>query len=378
MSQKIITPINGYYTVGNEIYYNKFEALLASTKNKHQVHWHWHQEYDQINWQIDSPISVKEIYRLRAQQLRDKYKYLVLSFSGGADSWTVLNSFISNNIHLDEVYVRWPFSAVEKLYNPNTVDKNPSNILSEWDYAIKPQLEMLQKNYPNIQITLHDISNDILATEYNDNTLIQSHESIGAGWWVKYGSLSNHEQKRMQDPGSVGFILALDKPQIRVKDNQVYCYFLDTLVNGSVPPNHRERSIELFYWSKDMPEVTYVQAREIYNYMKSSPGIAKLVQFGGVFDNNSKYIWDMCMKGIIYTDYKIDTFQAKKTTNLVYNTVDAWLSNLMDTHSFQAWESMVKNLSISLDQQYVKYENNKMSGVAGYISKMYYLGDLPT
>ena len=374
----LLMPINGYYTVDNKIYNNKFEALLASTKNGCQVFWHWHPEYDQINWQADSALSVKEVYRLRAQQLRDKYNYLVLSFSGGADSWQVLHTFISNNIKLDEVFVRWPISATEKLYQANVTDKRSSNILSEWDYAVKPVLEMLQTHYPDIRITVKDISNDILDTEYNDNLITQSHEIVGAGWWAKFGSMPDQERKIIDNNGSVGFICGIDKPQIRVKDNQVYCYFLDTLVNSTIPPYEDGRCVELFYWTRDMPEVTYVQARAIYNRMKMSPEIGKLLQFGGNFNPNKKYQWDLFVKSIIYSDYGSDVFQAMKTSNVVYNPVDAWLLKVIDSQSLQAWESMVENIRLSLDQRYIKYdEHNIMSGVSSYISREYYLGDLP-
>jgi len=370
------TPINGYYSVNDKIYLNKFEALLAATENRGQVHWHWHPEYDQVNWQIDSPLSLKEVYRLRAQQLRDKYNYLVLSFSGGSDSWTVLHTFVSNNIRLDEVHVRWPIAAAEKSYQANTIDKTPSNLLSEWDYAIKPQLELLKKNYPGIRITVNDISKDSVETKFDDNLITQANDCLNAGWWSKYASMSEQERKILDHDGSVGFIIAIDKPQILVKNHQVHCYFIDVLTNSSLPPNTNRRSVEFFYWSRDMPEVTHVQARAIYNHMKSSPETSQLVQFG-THDATKKYMWDMYVKGIIYSDYSRDTFQEMKTTNLVYNNNDAWLMKVMDPYQFQAWESMINNLRTSLDQRYIKYENNKMSGVTNYISNLYYLGDLP-
>lgn len=127
-----------------------------------------------------------------------------------------------------------------------------------------------------------------------------------------------------------------------------------------------------------MPEVTYVQARAIYNRMKMSPEIGKLLQFGGNFNPNKKYQWDLFVKSIIYSDYGSDVFQAMKTSNVVYNPVDAWLLKVIDSQSLQAWESMVENIRLSLDQRYIKYdEHNIMSGVSSYISREYYLGDLP-
>jgi len=378
-SQFVASPTmaTGYYSVNNNIYINKFEALMASKQNGGQVIWHWHTEYDQINWQVDSPLSVKEVYKLRAQQLRDKYDYLILCFSGGADSSTVLNTFITNNILLDEVYVRWPLSATQNQYNPNTKDINPSNMLSEWDFAIKPQLEILQKNYPNIRITLVDSSQKVLDTKFSDNLILQSSSCVPIGWWAALSGMSQQEIKILDGNGSVGTIFALDKPQIAIQNNKVYCYFLDSLMAETLPPNAPSRNIEFFYWTKNMPEVTYVQARAIYNHIKLYPQYKSFCQFGGVFDSTKKYHWDRYIKTIIYPDWDINTFQVKKNENSVYNDTYLWARQMIDRNSYQAWESMINNLFSSLSDQHTKYIHGRPSGFAGFISKMYYLGDLP-
>jgi diphthamide synthase (EF-2-diphthine--ammonia ligase) len=87
--------------------------------------------------------------------LRDKYDYLILYYSGGSDSWTVLNTFLENNIKLDCVYVRWPFKA-ENSYTPNTVNQTAYNFMSEWDFVIKKDLEWLAQEHPEIRIETAD------------------------------------------------------------------------------------------------------------------------------------------------------------------------------------------------------------------------------
>jgi len=377
-SQFVASPTlaNGYYSVNSKIYFNKFEALLASTQNGGQVIWHWHKEYDQINWQVDSPLDVKEIYKLRAQQLRDKYNYLIASFSGGGDSWTVLDSFISNNILLDEIYVRWPVAATQNYYTPNTKDINPANMLSEWDFAIKPQLELLQKNYPNIRITVNDTSQESLSNKFSDNLIFQSNGCTAIGWWASHGSMSQQERKILDSHGSVGFVIACDKPQIGIRDDKVYCYFLDSLIAEVMPPNIENRNVEYFYWTKDMPEVTYVQARAIYNHIKMHPQNKTLCQFG-TWDTTTKYHWDRYIKSIIYPKYNTNTFQVKKNENSVYNDTYVWARQMIDTNSYQAWESMINNVFASLSDQHVKYLKGRPAGFSNFISKMYYLGDLP-
>src|SRR6056300_1489846 len=92
----------GYYQVGDNFFTHKVQAVLHASEVKQPVFWNYHNEiWASVNWQDKFFTSLEEIYKKRAQQLRERYDYLVLSFSGGSDSYTVLSSFLKNNIHLD-------------------------------------------------------------------------------------------------------------------------------------------------------------------------------------------------------------------------------------------------------------------------------------
>ena len=92
----------GFYQVGEYKFYSKFEAQILSEKSGLPIRWNFNDEaYDCSNWQVEPVESIGELYRQRAQQLRDQYDYLVLWFSGGADSTNILDSFVLNNIKLD-------------------------------------------------------------------------------------------------------------------------------------------------------------------------------------------------------------------------------------------------------------------------------------
>jgi hypothetical protein len=63
----------GFYTVGADKYYIKPQALIAATKLNQFPEWNFNKNvFDQFDWSIEPEISVKELYRIRAQQLRDK------------------------------------------------------------------------------------------------------------------------------------------------------------------------------------------------------------------------------------------------------------------------------------------------------------------
>jgi hypothetical protein len=148
----------GYYQVGHNNYVKKTDALVAATKSRLPVHWNFHDDvYSAADWTRRPAGTLRELYRIRAQQLRDRYDYIVIHFSGGADSWTVLNSFLSNNIPVDEVYTRWA-RAERKYTKANALDRRECNLSSEYEYATEPVLKEIQKKFPNTCIYVDDYS----------------------------------------------------------------------------------------------------------------------------------------------------------------------------------------------------------------------------
>lgn len=365
-----------YYALGNALYQNKIEALHAASRTKQQVTWHWHDEFDSMPWQLDPPWSLREMYKLRAQQLRDSYNYLILSFSGGSDSWTVLHSFITNRIHLDEVFFRWPFSATQSKYVATSQDLSPCNHLSEWDLNVKPMLDQLAISNPEIKITLHDCSESILATVHNDNLVSETGGNLSRGWWAKWNSMGELERKMIDSGKTTALILGVDKPQLFVENKKMYCYFLDIHVNNNTTLAENGRTNEFFYWSPNMPEVTYTQARAIYNHVKFRHDVSQLIDRKTPYDRICKHTWDRIARSIIYPDYDLKNFQTCKDQTSIDIKTETWL-NLYSDHKFlDRWRSLVHNILTSIDREWITYCDGQISGFHGFISKPYYLGDI--
>ena len=179
----------GYYQVGAEIYTHKISALMSSSKGNNSPEWHFHNDvYEKLNWQADSKFTLNELYQARAKQLREKYDYLVLSFSGGSDSWTALQAFIDSGTHLDEIFVRWPMSATCGKYAVNT-NTHASNILSEWTLTIQPMLAKYQNLLSNTKITVHDWSSDLLNNELSDQDWMLTQDYLNPGSFLKFQSI---------------------------------------------------------------------------------------------------------------------------------------------------------------------------------------------
>ena len=90
--------LNLYWEYAGTRYRSKFRALDAANGNYKGITFRIHEseDFDNYTWSIEPTPSLKELQKQRALQLRDSYPYLKLWFSGGADSTTVLNTFLDN------------------------------------------------------------------------------------------------------------------------------------------------------------------------------------------------------------------------------------------------------------------------------------------
>ena len=311
----------GHYTVDGEIFYSKSKAAYKASESKSTLKWHFYDDiwFDLSENSKNSPVnipSLEVLYRQRAQQLRDNYDYLILNYSGGADSHNVLMSFLSNNIKLDEIYIQRSSTVDEKIYTPNTIDLTAANLFSEWDYTIKPTLDWIAKEYPDIKINIHDIFETQTLKVYDDLGDRAGHY-LGAFELLRQSSYSDSIQKCLDKGKTVADIYGTDKPHLIIKDNILFGYFTDGAVNVAhkIYSLNTNYSPELFYWSIDSPLIFYAQARLVLEQLNKQPDKRRLFDLNvltvqSTHDDSRKF-----MIPIIYNtwDYK---FQVGKSMEL--------------------------------------------------------------
>jgi hypothetical protein len=245
---------HGYYQVGNRVFNYRVRALQEATRTKQSVQWVFNNDvFSAMDWRTPLNVSLNEIYRIRAQQLRQKYDYLVLYFSGGADSTVVLQSFVNNNIKLDEIVVGWPVSQTQGTYTPNNTDTQARNMLSEWDYSIKPKLDWIAKHHPEIRITVCDILSDPKNNHFREDlvTLVDNHSFIGVN---RNQALNQVLQERTEThPNTAGIVGTAPLECAIVNDQYLVVYFIDSAISGFFKNdyynNQYSRNVEFFFWS---------------------------------------------------------------------------------------------------------------------------------
>jgi len=374
-------PKLGYYQVGQSRHYSKMAALVEATRLNMFPEWNFNREvFDAVTWSQEPASDILSLYAQRARQLREKYDYIRLEFSGGADSTSVLYSFVNNNIHLDEVVFRYPKLGDKDAAVADPFNTKCENTLSEWHFAAKPILNWLSINRPEIKITFHDYSESMANAALDDTWIFKTKDYAQPGHAFKHDIISHSDHRQLIDSGkSVCILYGIDKPKMCIKDRKWYMYFMDFQANhsNSVIYEYTNINIEYFYWTPDLPDIVRKQAHIIMNWFNLPQN--KILQHLVKWPNNSaaqRTTYEHVIKPLIYPEYDHTTFQVSKPSNNFYAEMDFWFfKNFKETNAYKNWQAGLKLIEQHVDQKYLNKEQDRAVGFVGFLSPMYYLGD---
>jgi hypothetical protein len=323
----------GYYLVGWKKFHNKTLALLESKKTGYDLVWVFNNDvYGKIDWTIPIHDSLENLYKKRAQQLRDQYDYLVLYFSGGADSLNILHSFINNDIFLDEIVMQVPEPAMSTF---NEEDKSNKNLYSEIKYQATPVLNNVKLN-PNTKIRYQDISKPFFDLVSNDNwfdTMPLGTNISPAGIARQISQVKEPHILELCSKGKKAVqILGVDKPQVVFKDDAYYVYFSDLNAMHSPPVDFTQREIfndlyttEFFYWSRDLPEIVVKQAQIIKAYCETDINAREIIM-----SSMKKHVQHLkpLLHSLIYSKEVKIKWDPEKPTSKIVRPMDQWFWEL--------------------------------------------------
>lgn len=368
----------GAYSVHGKMFYNKLEAVkYASKHGTPDVKFHW---YDSVWETYDrnrlGKQSLDALYLERARQLRDKYNYLILSYSGGSDSHNILMTFLNNNIKLDQIYVNFPFKYINSsLHTPNTIDVRPGNIYSEWEFCVKPVLQSLQKTNPEIVVELGDWTENMTKDFLVEDTFHKVSQSWHAGAMARNLNYSKIGTKIVDSGKNVATIFGVEKPIIGVDNNHVYMAFLDPLhlCTNSVG------TFEPFYWTPDLPDLPYEMAYQVYLYYKANPDKQHFILSKERLKSSDRRML-MHVNGAIstqvcYTTWNNKKFQAEKNgpETMAHDVIHS-IPEFKD--EVEQWDYLYKGFLDDVDPKYRNIRNGIPGGLRYIRSKGFYLGDL--
>ena len=372
----------GFYTVGDQTYYSKVQALMASTKSGDFPHWNFNNEvYGKQTWDQEPETNLRELYRLRAQQLRDRYDYIRVECSGGGDSTQAVFNFLLNGIHIDEIVFRYPKVGEGAIGIDSKVNRC-ENTLSEYEFATKPLLNWVKTNFPDIKITVHDYSADMLVNEDRDESWVYSaKEFLQPGHVTKFPNYQTIEHKYLADGGkSICVLYGIDKPKVCIREGKWYLYFMDFQANYANPDmgDYTNITNEYFYWTPDLPEIVIKQAHMVVNWFNMPAN--RHLQFLARWPNHSvaqRTSYENLIKSLIYPDYDAMTFQVSKPSSNFYSEMDHWFyENFQDHKLYQSWQAGVKFVEDNVDPKFFNREFGRAVGFVGFLSPFYCIGDV--
>ncbi|NDH69657.1 MAG: hypothetical protein EBY22_17530, partial [Gammaproteobacteria bacterium] len=346
------------------------------------IYFHWYEdEFARINASLEPEESHDELCRQRAQELRDTYKYLRLWFSGGSDSQTALNSFVNNNIHIDEIMLADYFDG-ENNSDPTKTTNREINL------SAKPALKKILDKIPNTKITvIKATSQDV--DEYfsgmDDLSKIPGFDSLdgcipfGLEFTWAFCKISNQQQHE-----DVCDVFGGSKVKLFKNQHKWYFYFPDS----SLSDLHHCTHAEDFFISRNIPKL----------YLKTVYLLKKYFALQGYSDQVINEFADDAKMGKIYNlamgRSSVHEIAAYKTYVYTHNPVEwqnqfvsgwvaqAFYHNVINTDQGQRWHKNYSNtmramIDISDEQWNVDRFGNPVPilGRKGHLSKFYCLND---
>lgn len=343
----------GYYLVGQHKTYSKIEALELGHNLNIQPNWIFNDDiFSRYPWHIDTQIDLKQLYKKRAEQIRNKYDYIVIWYSGGVDSFTVLNTFKENNILVDEIAQFHTFEG-EKTWN--------SFLNKEIKTVALPETQRFLESMPHTKhrvVDLTPIVKSVFGYDQNQFDFIyKANHAFGPHHLAR-----SYLREKISDWSKIiasgkklCFVYGSDKPPVRynINNNTYFLRFYD-IVDSCVGPrtqmlNRPEEHDELFYWSPDAMDIIARQAHIIVNYMRNPPKqdldsdyltssmYTQLLGSDGKYHryseknkiatNINNKIYYLTVKGLnrlIYPDWKEDTFTLGKNIGYIFGPRDRW------------------------------------------------------
>lgn len=372
----------GYYSVGSQEYFSKIDACIAGTQQNIHPQWHFNDAvWQSMNWTVEPELHVLDLYKCRARQIREQYDYVMIYYSGGSDSQTVVEAFIDAGCHIDEILTLWNRSH-DRSYVVSKEVTDAKNVETEFELTTKPGLEWIQRVSPKTKITYHDVSVDIVdqLQKYDGEEYVgQLTEHLAPQNLGRYGSPKTKHQRLLLDRGyRTAFVYGVDKPKVCIKDGKYYAYFVDVVPNNfkGIAVNHDYNNMfpEFFFWSPDLPQIVVKQAHMVKSWFQKNPSLQPVLSWPN-FSWTHRNTYEVITRAIIYPNWDLGRFQVEKTKFTVFCEWDDWFfQQFKGTAAYANWTKGLDYVQAMVDPKYLSYTFDRtFNGFVGMINGLYCL-----
>jgi hypothetical protein len=345
-------------------------------------------EFSLHDWTKEPEETLDQLYDKRVRELREKYDYLILSYSGGADSHQILMSFIRQGIHLDELLI----NTMEKGWKPyTTLDyKNTSSLNSGAEHYLQtiPRLKEVENFIPRTKITICDLTDHVhesLMAAGDASWVLQKREALNPIGVTRFNYIYFDEvRKRFDKEKKIGIILGVEKPKSLIENGQLWMKFNDRAANMVTIIDHikdYDNSVtEYFYWSPDCVPLLIKQGHVIRRWLQLNPNYQQYWDSRTASYASVRFWHERLLRKVMYpTTWNDSWFQVHKATKDWYSEFDNWfIEGAAGTKANAIWYDGVNHVKNSLTS-FLRYdtETNQPDGLQVY-SKKYLIGDIKT
>jgi len=369
----------GHYEVRGKKYINKLKAVMDAVSHNHWVHWNFNEDiFGKYDWTQEPTASLQQLYEVRARSIREKYSFVALEFSGGSDSWNVLNSFCRQGLKVDLIIHR----VIESCVGEKS-DFSPTNYWAEGKFQAWGGFQQFQQLVPGMKWATWDIEKVITDNWKQGPRDILSNNIILPTFVPSDGYFDINPFKLPNLP-STAYIFGIDKPIVELCDDGWYLVFYDDQV---LHKGVYERAMSgiawhdlFFYWDPDCVPLLIKQAHTVMNFFKKHPDHKNLLKSRGNRNQQHKNL----IKSLIYPDYR-DIWQVRKPVGTVSSDRDVWFqSQYKQNQAAKNWYQTAKNYSDSVSAlvhatPFEKYthpdpSDSQFTVLSSCPSREYYLG----
>jgi hypothetical protein len=336
-----------YYDNANNLitFHDRIDAIKYNLATNNEIRFCYKDaEFSKVNWKAEPKDSLQQLYKERAQQIRDKYDYVVLCYSGGIDSTNMLESFYYNNIHIDEIVSVGSFSQDDT----KEIDINHNKEIYD---NVMPTLNSL--HLPNTKKTIidytdyfRDLNNFSLYKKYGAEyyRYIGVYPSVTYLFWYDIAKFINPKKK-------TAILLAAEKPYMGIEPetNQMYTYFDDaSIVNYCAYEFNNVERVN-FYSDPDAEKIIRKQLHTIKNHYIQS--LFLYPHYAEEFKLN----YFNTIKPLIYDVKNPLKFVAGKSSNQFLSCRDTYLIHNKNSDVYNLYKNMMSKLKTDLDITKKKY-----------------------
>lgn len=377
----------GYYTVNGVEFDSKIKALTYCTQTTgNYPEWHFNtQEYNSYNWTVEPAMSLDELYDKRTRELREKYDYLILSYSGGADSHNILMSFIRQGIHLDEIVVNTMEKGNKKSTEVTAKNVKATNAAAEHELQTVPRLKEAATLMPNTKITICDLTDylfEYLHKAGDESWVFDKREGLNPAGMTRFNYLHFLDIRRQFDKDkSFGIIMGIEKPRCYIHKGKFYVTYADRATNITTVAEHFKEypnsTIEFFYWSPDALDIQCKQIHTIKRWLEAFPEYQKFWDSEQGLDFTViRLVHERMLRTILYTTWNNNWYQADKALGDWYSEFDQWFfDEHSDSKAGHIWKLGIDYVTNSLGEFIRSDSSGKVDGLMVF-SKRFYIGDM--